>query len=86
MKSGIATVIRRFPERWEHIRWLIERDADFASLCEEYSLAHESLQQWKALTTPAAQERITEYGMIITELEQEIDHILQLASPVALRL
>ena len=79
MKSnlGVTAVIARFPQHWEHIRLLTGRDNDFDAVCEEYLLAKESLDFWKASRLADSAERIAEYKLLIAELEDELGRYLR---------
>ena len=74
---GVTAVIARFPQHWEHIRLLTGRDNDFDAVCEEYALAKESLDFWKASRPANSVERIAEYELIIAELEDELGRCLR---------
>lgn len=41
-------VLERFPERRSDIASLLERNAEFGSLCEDYGEAVEALRRWQA--------------------------------------
>lgn len=73
-------VLERFPERRSAIAGLLERNAEFGSLCEDYGEAVEALRRWQASPDDNASLEVRHFGLLVTELEEEILSALAEAS------
>ena len=78
-RSDLAQVLGRFPQAAPLIRRLALADQSFRSLCEDYTLARDTLARFQAM--PDAQQRpeIAEYLPVIAEIESEIIGFVQTA-------
>lgn len=56
---------------------LLAKDAEFRSLCEDYTACVNALCHWTESREPEAQARVAEYRTIIGELEDEIKQVLE---------
>lgn len=75
MVEKLKAVTTAFPGSEAAIMRLYFRDTDFRNLCDDYCDAIDARERWRGFDT-----RFTEYGEIISELEQEIATILKAES------
>ena len=64
------------PYEWK-IHQLLARDPDFRSLCEEHEEALRAVEHFRALEP--SHPRVTEYGKLVKELEEDILRELKLS-------
>jgi hypothetical protein len=82
MKNEVVqTLCKRFPQHDGLIHHLILNDSEFCSLCEDYSLCIQTLEEWCCSGESMVQERVEEYTALLEELEQEILELLEKCSP-----
>lgn len=56
---------------------LMEKDPEFATLCEDFDACVYALNYWKGSKAPEAQTRVHEYNILVQELEEEIHQALE---------
>lgn len=81
--SELALVIENFPDRAMVSRRLYLADAGFRDLCEDFALAHATLQGFGRRADAASRPEIAEYREIIRDLANEIEVRLQRAERLA---
>lgn len=79
VKSKIYHIIERFPDKIRQFELLMERDAEFVSICADYSDCMNALHFWLGSKAPEAETRVEEYRVLIGELEKEIHQLLAAA-------
>ena len=72
MNEIIHYILERLPEKSHLIHLRMEKDPDFATLCEDYNDCVNALRYWSRSKTPEAETRVGEYRIIIREIEEEI--------------
>jgi hypothetical protein len=71
--NNLARHIReRFPDQKYNITWLMVKDPEFLSLCEDYDACINALQYWTQSKDPEAETIIHEFSNIAQELEEEV--------------
>jgi hypothetical protein len=68
----VSSVVRRFTTQELAVRRLYASDPEFKSLCEDYSIATDALERWKA-----DEGKAEDYRQLIRELEDEINEYLE---------
>lgn len=76
-RLNLAQIIERFPGKGAVIRRLALRDEVFRAICEEYSLALNSLSWFEARPDADQRPEIADYRSVIAGLEEEIAQFLQ---------
>jgi hypothetical protein len=72
-------VVDRFPQQSELVCALAQTNADFRSLCEDYTLVIENLRQLRIQGGADSDAAIEEYRGYLTELELDIADALTIA-------
>ena len=72
MNDKIGYILERLPEKSHLIHLRMEKDPDFATLCEDYNDCVNALLYWSRSKAPEAETRAAEYRIIISEIEEEI--------------
>ncbi len=72
MTGNIFHIRKRIPDKLRQIDRLLERDPEFANLCEDLDACVNALQYWAKSKEPEAESRIVEYSTLIEQLEEEI--------------
>ena len=80
-QTGLAQAAARFPGAAPKLRRLALADPGFRELCEDYGLARESLARFEARPDASQRPEISDYRIVIAELEIEIDRFLRGARP-----
>ncbi len=70
--TSIFTVIKRFPDHTNQIKYLYKENDNFQSMCEDYHKCQEACLYWNESGAKEAPERRQEYAMLRGELETEI--------------
>jgi hypothetical protein len=78
--DGPTAVTDAFPEHEFVVRRIFASDAEFRTLCEDYSLATSALDRWKD-----NQEKSEQYRLVIHELEEEILEFIEGRHPRQMR-
>lgn len=72
IRTGLFSVLKRFPEYKDTaIKLFRERDS-FQTMCEDYLKCIKALDHWNQSEKDIATARRNEYSAIIQELEEEI--------------
>lgn len=66
------TVMERFPEHQETIKYLFKNDPDFKTLCSDYLRCAKALRFWSKSPLCEAEKRKLEYETLLQELEVEL--------------
>ena len=74
-------ILERFTDKSNTIVLLMEEDAKFHALCEDYNICVEALRYWSASQEHEAKTRVNEYSTLVRELEQEIAQALEELEP-----
>ena len=77
IRSGLFTILGRYPSLRSRLQRLYVRDRSFRILCDDYRLCTETLTYWQQSPLDRAQDRYLEYMELQTSLEQEIEDFLQ---------
>ena len=72
---------KRFPDNDPTIDLLMAEDPEFPTLCEDYKACVDAMQHWVKSKEPEAETRVSEYQILIQELEDEIDQVLAAVNP-----
>ena len=72
MNDQTDSIRKLFPDKGHRIDFLIENDPDFLIMCEDYDACVNALGYWARSTEPEAESRISEYSILIEQLEEEI--------------
>lgn len=72
MARKISHAINKFRKLKVEIEEAVLRDARFRAICEDYGEAVDALDFWSQSTDERAAKRITEYRLLLLELEREI--------------
>jgi len=77
IRSGLFTILRRYPSLRNRLQRLYVSDQSFRILCDDFRLCAETLAYWQQSPLDRAQERCLEYMELQTSLEQEIEEFLK---------
>jgi hypothetical protein len=72
----IGSVVSRFPAHELAIRRLCVSDAAFRAICDDHHEACRALAHWRS-ARPLSEARISQYGRLVSELENEIARFLR---------
>ncbi len=72
MINQIHHILERFPDQKYNIDWLMAKDSEFLSLCEDYDACINALQYWAQSEDPEAETMVDEFSDIARELEEEV--------------
>ncbi|MGW8325032.1 MAG: hypothetical protein ACWGNI_04945 [Desulfobacterales bacterium] len=72
IRTGLFSVLKRFPEQKETIIQLFRESDSFQTMCEDYLNCVKALDHWNQSEEDIATTRRNEYSAIIQELEEEI--------------
>ena len=72
----IDLICKRFPKQFDRINYLVQSNQDFASVCEEYCLAHKTMRRMESKTPENWKAELAEYRELIRELSAEIAGML----------
>ena len=80
-RLDLAQVLTRFPNSAAQIRRLVLADKGFRCICEDYALARATLTKLER-SEPAKKyaKEITDYQVLISDLEREISEVLRNAT------
>jgi hypothetical protein len=81
VKDKTHHIRKRFPDNNHTIDHLLSENPEFPTLCEDYGACVDALQYWTRSKEPEAETRVTEYQIIIQELEDEIHQAFTAAKP-----
>ena len=70
-------ILKRFSENALKIRYLILKNSNFRSICEDYGKCAEAIQYWEQSRKPSAKAKAEEYRYLCKELEKEVLQALQ---------
>ena len=76
MRETCQHVINRYPHKSRDIRSLLLKDQKFRGICEDYEAAREAVGWWSHSYLEEAKLRVAEFETVSTELEVEIEHLL----------
>ncbi len=65
-------ILKRFPENALKLRYLILKNANFRSICEDYGICSEAIKYWDQSKKPSAKAKVEEYRYLCRELEKEV--------------
>ncbi|MDS9469813.1 hypothetical protein RGQ15_19835 [Paracoccus sp. MBLB3053] len=68
----VDLVIERFPQLSTAVRQLFLRDSEFRAICEDFSLALESLHRFEARPDAPMRTEVDDYRNLVRELEEEL--------------
>lgn len=72
IRTGLFSVLKRFPQRQDTARRLFKESESFQTMCEDYLMCVKALEYWNQSQKEKAATRREEYSAIIQELEEEI--------------
>jgi hypothetical protein len=81
MDSGMAHVMKRFPEHATLIQDRFHADRRFREMCSDYADTLQALQRWLASRGPHKAARVEEYRELARALEIEIVTTLRSPAP-----
>ena len=76
IESNLFYVVKRFPDRKNHILKFFKDNQNFQVICDDYRQCSKALQRWKKSESEEAAARRKEYMDLLQELELEILQIL----------
>ena len=72
IRTGLFSVLKRFPERKDTAKWLFKESESFQTMCEDYQKCVKALDHWNQSEEEIATIRCAEYLTLVQELEKEI--------------
>jgi uncharacterized protein YdcH (DUF465 family) len=73
MDVNLSTIKDRFPEWSSSIEPLYQKSASFHSLCDDYFLVVERIQQFSSSEVSISSSNLVELKTLLSELEQEMN-------------
>jgi uncharacterized protein YdcH (DUF465 family) len=73
MDVNLSTIKDRFPEWSSSIEPLYQKSASFHSLCDDYFLVVERIQQFSSSEVSISSADLVELKTLLSELEQEMN-------------
>lgn len=75
---SLFKVIKRFPERRDEIRHLLDHSEVFRNMCEDYRQCKEAILYWSDQGSEESLVRTSEYMELLQDLETEITTCLNI--------
>jgi hypothetical protein len=72
IRTGLFSVLKRFPEHKDNAKRLFRESESFQTMCEDYRKCVKALDHWNRSEIDIAPLRRTEYTTLMQELEEEI--------------
>ena len=72
IRTGLFSVLKRFPERQDNAKRLFKESESFQTMCEDYLKCVKALDHWNQSEIDIAPLRRAEYTALMQELEEEI--------------
>ena len=72
IRTGIFTLIERFPEHMDSLKLLYRESETFHTICEDYRRCAEALKRWDHSASEDAPALRVEYKDLLHDLELEI--------------
>ena len=66
----------KFPDQKHAIDLLAAQDSEFLALCEDHDASINALEYWARSKEPEAETRVSEYRILVQELQEEIAQAL----------
>jgi len=76
IESNLFYVVKRFPDRKNHIFKFFKDNQNFQVICDDYRRCSQALQRWNNSESDVAAARRREYADLLQELELEILQVL----------
>lgn len=76
-EDSVARVISRFEDWKPRIEQSFQESAEFRSLCEDYTVCANALEDWQTSKAATAAQRQQEYTDLLAELGEEIQDWLE---------
>ena len=70
-------ILKRYPKNALQIRYLILKNSNFRTICEDYGKCAEAIKYWDQCKKPNAKAKVEEYRYLCKELEKEVLQALQ---------
>jgi hypothetical protein len=84
MSDKAYHILKRFQDKRPAITNLMDEDAEFLALCEDYDACVSAFYYWSMSKDGEAEKRVDEYRILIKELEEEIAQALAALKPTGL--
>jgi hypothetical protein len=80
MGSEPLAILERFPGQSHLLTLRMAEDPEFYALCQDHEICIKALTYWSSSNKPEADARLTEYRVLVRDLEAEIAAELDLSS------
>ena len=81
MKNKLFHIKEQFPDQNHAIDLLMAEDPEFLSLCEDHDDCVNAIHYWVNSKEPGAETRVSEYRVLVRDLEEEIVQVLVAIEP-----
>jgi len=81
VKNKLFHIKEQFPDQNHAIDLLMAEDPEFLSLCEDHDDCVNAIHYWVNSKEPGAETRVSEYRVLVRDLEEEIVQVLVAIEP-----